>query len=284
MAKLSSSELYERVVSAGIKYVPAEQVFYTSFPYKVELHPKHRGKGIGGVSGKRSCQIDIANPDKARAELAAFNDRIEKILCNVEYRSEIREFVARLPQCEYKTRMGGENNLFYFRDPDMVMVVVERYKDVINSVTGPLNEVHEDRIGERNVVMRDKLYHNKFRYYLEFERTNEFAENTAPKLLELLNNMKAGTWREHKLTSLMKFHEIHGSVNTAATRTVSQGIFMPSRGGNSGGRIYGQGGMDFPPRAVILYLTNPEDYVYIKLIASEHVKSNHELVLFDELT
>jgi hypothetical protein len=280
MAKLSSSELREQVCSAGINYLPAEQMFYTSFPYKIELRPRHRGKGLGGVSGKRSCQIDIANPDKARAELIAFNDRIEKILSNIEYRQEIREFVARLPKVEYKTRMGGDNNLFYLRDPDLVMVVVERYKDVINSVTGPINEEHEDQFGERNVVMRDKLYHNKYRYYLEFERTNEFAENTAPRLIELLETMKAGTWREHKITSLVKFHEIHGSVQGAATST---GMHIPGRQ-RMRGRLYGYGGMDFPPRAVILYLTNPQDYVYIKLLAAEYIKSCHELVLFDELT
>lgn len=276
MAKLSSSELREQISAAGIEYLPAEKVFYTNFPYKVELRPKHRGKGLGGIGGKRSCQIDISNPDKARLELAAFNDRIDKILSNVEYRNEMREFVARLPRVEYKTRMGGENNLFYFRDPELVMVVVNRYKDVINSVTGPINETHEDKIGERNVLMRERLYHNKFRYYLEFERCNEFVINTAPRLLDVLNDMDPSTWREHKLHSLMKFYEHHGTVNSSfMPPPPGTSIFQPR---SSPGRIA------FPPRAIILYLTDPQDYVYLKLLAAEHVKSNHELVLFDELT
>jgi len=273
MAKLSSSELRNNITSAGIRYLPAEQVFYRSFPYKVELLPKHRGKGLGGVSGKRSCQIDIANPEKARLELATFNDRIEKILCNVEYRQEIREFVARLPKVEYKTRMGGDNNLFYFRDPELVMVVVDRYKEVINSVTGPINENHEDRIGERNILMRERLYHNKFRYYLEFERSNEFVEQTAPRLLEVLDSMPHTTWREHKLTSMMKYYDNHGTVSANA---MSPRYMI-------GAQTFPQS-MAFPPRAVILYLTDPQDYVYIKLLAAEHIKSSHELVLFDELT
>jgi len=282
MTKLNSSELRALIEGAGIKYKPAPKIFYPKeggLPYKVELRPKHRGKGLGGVSGKRSCQIDITNPIKAREELAAFNDRMDKIISNVEYRREICNFVKRLPQVEYKTRMGGDNNLFYFRDPELVMVLVNRYHDVINSVTGPINDTHEERIGERNVQMRKTLYFNKYRYYLEFERSDEFVTRTAPRLLEALNHIESGNWREHKLTSIIKFYEAHGSIrgNRSATATIIGG--QPNVAPAAFNMPY-----SFPPRAVALYLVDPEDYVYLKLLAAEHIKSNHELVLFDELT
>lgn len=283
MTKLSSSELRDLIIAAGIKYKPAPKIFYPKdggLPYKVELRPKHRGKGLGGVSGKKSCQIDIANPIKAREELAAFNERMDKIISNVEYRHEICEFVKRLPQVEYKTRMGGDNNLFYFRDPELVMVLVNRYKDVINSVTGPLNDEHAARVSERNVLMREKLYFNKYRYYLEFERSDEFVLKTAPRLLEALSTMDSDTWREHKLTSIIQFHEIHGSLKTSSGNATATIIGGPPNVAPAVFNVPYQ----FPPRAVAIYLSDPEDYVYLKLLTADHLKSSHELVLFDELT
>jgi hypothetical protein len=255
MTKLSSSELKDYICEAGIRYLPAEQIFYKSFPYKVELRPKHTGKGIGGVSGKRGCMIDVAKPEKARAELEAFNVRMELIISNVEYRQEIRDFVARLPKVEYKTRMGGDNNLFYFRDPDLVKVLVDRYKDAINTVTGPINAAHEDTIDKHNVLLRDKLYYNTFRYYIEFYGNKEFVNTLADGLVDVLDDMPADTWRQHHLKPIMSYH------NTAHIR--------PHR--------------SLPPRLVILYLSDPQDYVYLKLMLAEYVKSNHELVLFDDL-
>jgi hypothetical protein len=35
---------------------------------------------------------------------------------------------------------------------------------------------------------------------------------------------------------------------------------------------------------VIVYLEDPQDYVYLKLMTGEWIKSSHELVLFSELT
>lgn len=251
-------------MAAGINYVPADQVFYSRFPYKIELSPKF--KGLGGVSGKRGCQIDIIDPVRARAKLAEFNEKMEKIISNVEYREEIKSFVDRLPNIEYKTRMGGENNLFYFRDPELVLVVVEKFRDVITGVTGPINEEHKDVIDQRNILMRDKLYYNKFRYVLEFARCDDFVEHTAPRLMEVLDKLDPETWRAAKLRSAIGFYNIHGTLdkgNPFGTRQIP---------------------INFPHRAIMIYLSDPQDYVYLKLIAGEHVVSNHEVVLFDELT
>lgn len=274
MTRLSSSELKDRVISAGVKYLPADQVFYSHFPYKIELSPLF--KGLGGVSGKRGCQIDISNPHKARADLDAFNERMEKILRNVEYRDEIKRFVATLPEIEYKTRMGGENNLFYFREPELVIQVVERYKSVINSVTGPINAEHQEVFNERNIIMRDKLYYNQYRYVLEFIGTNAFAEKGAPQLLEVLEALPVGSWRAHKLKSTIAFFKHHGTL----TNVKPFHMWTPQP---KYGRINRQP-YSYPKRAVVVYLSDPETYVYIKLMAGEYITSNHEVMLFDELT
>ena len=151
MTKLSSLELVNKIELAGIKYVPADQIYYKVFPYKVELSPKF--KGLGTVNGKRGCQIDVSRPAKARRELEAFNIKIEKVIENVEHREEIKLFVERLPAVEYKHRLGGENSLFYFRDAATVMTLIERYPSVINSVTGPINNEHENVFSEKNVYL-----------------------------------------------------------------------------------------------------------------------------------
>lgn len=257
-------------MAAGIIYLPADQVFYKSFPYKIELSPKF--KGLGGVSGKKGCQIDIGNPIKARRELAAFNEHMEKILSNVEYRQEIREFVERLPKVQYKTRMGGENNLFYFRDPDIVMLVVNRYRDVINSVTGPINDEHEDVMDEINVIMRDNLYFNKFRYYIEFPSSEGFVDGTAQRIVEYLGTIEKSSWRDYKLRSLIEFYDINGYV-TASTPNRHPAL--------SRGYVYNH---SFPVSHVALYLTDPNDYIYLKLMAGEFVSKNHEVMLFNELS
>jgi hypothetical protein len=253
MTRLSSSDLREQVVLAGVKYQPADTIFYSELPYKIELSP--RFKGLGGVSGKRSCTINISNPVTARVKLAEFNDRMEKTICNVEYRQEICEFVARLPDVAYKTRMGGENSLFYFRDPELVILMVNRYKEVINSITGPLNSEHAKAIDKATIVLRDKLYFNKFRYYIEFAQTESFINNTWQQMSDFLQSIDTGKSRLLGIQDLIYYH--HGHNNTYGHR--------------------------YKPPTVAVYLEDPNDYVYAKLIAGQHAISNHEVRLFTEI-
>lgn len=276
MKKLNSVELKNQVNSAGIKYIPAEQVFYNKFPYKVELSP--RFKGLGGVSGRRSCQIDISDPIKGRQKLSEFNKTMEKIFSNVEYRQEIRDFVDRLPNAEFKTRMGGENSLFYFRDPEIVMILVDRYREVINSVTGPISDNHQETMDDRNIVMREKLYYGRYRYMLEFPFTEDFVP-TARVLLDYLRNLNQKSWRASKLELCINHYDYHDS---SFTRTRAKRI--PAR---KLGSPMTRPGIHMPFRRmekIHLYLEDGNDYIYIKMLASEYTLHNHEVVLFDELT
>lgn len=274
--RLSSADLRLQIFALGVEYLPADQIYYKNFPYKVELSPKF--KGLGGVSGKKSCQIDIGNPVKARRELAKFNERMEKIISNVEYREEIREFVALLPDIEYETRMGGENNLFYFREPSTVLTVVERYKHVINSVTGPINTEHETAINERSVVMRDQLYYGRFRYMIQFDKSKAFVENVASRLIETLDDMDPTTWRAHKLQSIINYIGLIGLKVGQKKSARTLGVPMSSH------KTRLTNPLNFPPRSVIVYLTDPQDYVYIKMMTSEYIVESHEVKLFSELT
>jgi hypothetical protein len=288
MARLNSAELRERVVSAGVAYLPAEQVFYSNFPYKVELSPKF--KGLGGVSGKRGCQIDVSDPVKARVKLDEFVDKMNKIFLNVECRNEIKEFVERLPRVEYKSRMGGENNLFYFRDPDFVMLLVEKYGDLINNVTGPISSEHEDVISESNIIMRDHLYYGRFRYLLEFNYNQDFADRTAIQLKEYLAGLDPQTWRAHRLDSCINYYRHQFNRTSPITNGQPTVIMQRAPAGRtrrtknypilSAAMPRSQAA---PHRRIQIYLTDGNDYIYIKLLAAEHVMSNHEIVLFSEL-
>jgi hypothetical protein len=255
MMLLSSSEFHAQLTSAGVTFIPADTTYYTDFSYKVEFSPKF--KGLGGITGDRYCTIKLGNPAKALADAAEFYDKIEKVVANIDYRQEICDFIESIPVTEYKTRTGGENNLFYFRDMATVMKVVDRYKDGINSVTGPLNSAHTAVIGKDTIVLRNNLYHNKFRYYIEFSHSQEFVENITDTLYELLYNQPRGSWRELGLKQLIRFH---GHVA-------------------SGTRYH----LRFPPKTVAVYFEHQDDYIYAKLLTGEYIVSNHEVRLFSEL-
>ena len=282
MTRLNSADLRERIVSAGVAYLPAEQIFYSHFPYKVELSPKF--KGLGGVNGKRGCQIDVSDPVKARIKLDEFVDKMNKLFANVESRREIKDFVEQLPREEYKIRVGGENNLFYFRDAKYVVMMVERYSDLINSVTGPINAEHETAIKETNVVMRDRLYFGRYRYLLELKYSQEVADKIAQPLKSYLESLDAGTWRSHKLDSCIRYYEYdfnRRSTGPAAPNTVRTGTRLTRKQVIIAAPYVN---LSPPPSGKIqIYLADGNDYVYIKMMAAEFVISNHELLLFGEL-
>ena len=256
MMPLSSSEFQTQLTSAGVTFIPADSTYYTDFSYKVEFSPKF--KGLGGIIGDRYCTIKLGNPAKALADATEFTAKIEKLVANIEYRQEIRDFIESIPITEYKTRAGGENNLFYFNDMATVMKVVDRYKDKINSVTGPLNSAHTAVIGKDTIVLRNKLYHNKFRYYIEFSRSQEFVDNISKTLDEFLTSMPQGSLRHLGLKQLIRFHEQFDS-----------------------GRRYRS--PITPPKTVAVYFEHQDDYIYAKLLTGEYIVSNHEVRLFSEL-
>jgi hypothetical protein len=235
--------------------LPSEQIFYKEFAYKVELSPKFKGLS---TQRKVGCQIDIGIPEKGRAKLAEFNEKIEKLIQNVEFRHEMIAYVERLPNVKYKRRLGGENSLFYFADPQLVLLLCERYHAVINSVTGPINAEHEDvHAGSQNVITRKGLYYNKFRYCIRFNPTEEFSTKGIDRVEEVLTAIDANTWRTNSFDSVRRFWK---------RRSLRLTNFYTR------------------PLSAAVYLTNPNDYVYLKLVAGEYVHENHEIVLFDELT
>lgn len=264
MTQLSSSDLAERVTEAGITYNPADKIFYEHYPYRVELSPKF--KGVSTPSKVRVCKIDPSNPAEARLALAAYVEDIEKLIENVEHRQEICDFVTTLPDAEYKMRVGGENSLFYFKTPETVMVVIEKYKDIINTVSGPLNDDHKNALVIPNTAVRPALYFGEFRYYIEFNCGPDFNASIAPQLTAALRLLDNATWRDNGLISLSLEYTPPPS---------------PSSIGWARGRL--SRNKTRKSRTVKLYLSNKDDYVYMKMIGAQYVRENHAVILIDEL-
>ena len=266
MTNLSSSNLVDQIKEAGIKYLPADQIYYKRYPYKVELSPVFKGLG---PARQAACRIDISNPDKARIKLEEFVQTATNKILNAEKRLDIVSWVDRLPNVEYKRRMGGENSLFYFRNPELVMALCKEFTSLINAVTGPLSERHQDALDDtRNVIMRERLYYDRYRFHITFTDGEDFFRDCGHKLIEWLESIDKCRWKAHRL-HLMRDHYQHIADNPG----LRQAYFKSTRS-----RPFP------PPRPITLFLTNPEDLVYVKLFTSEYVIQHHEIALFDELT
>ena len=246
-------------MSAGIKYIPADKSFYTDFQYKVELRPKF--KGMGTIGGKRGCTIDVSNPSKARTQLTLFNAQMDKVLTNAEHRQAICEYVDNLQSVTYKSRIGGENNLFYFRDAAHVMAVLDQYGADIISVTGPINDKHAAVIDKCTTIMRDTLYFNKYRVYVEMSPDFVIAGGEdAERLADFISDLPRESYR------MMNYK--------AAIRKWAQGISNRAQWY----RVRSQ------PKKIGLHLCDVEDYVYLKLLIGEYIISSREVILFADVS
>jgi len=273
MTKLSSSNLVDQIKEAGINFLPADQIYYKKFPYKVELSPVFKGLG---PARKAACRIDISDPEKARARLEEFVNTTTNKILNAEKRLDIIAWVDRLPNVEYKRRMGGENSLFYFRNADLVMALCKEFTSLINSVTGPISATHEAALDDtRNIIMREKLYYDRFRYHVTFTDGRDFFEDCGHKLIEWLDGIEKTRWKAHRLHLMRDHYAYHDANPGLAQPLISQSPF----------NFTSVRTRNWPPsRPITLFLTQPEDFVYVKLITSGFIIQSHEIALFDELT
>lgn len=267
MATLNSAELAELIKAAGIVYLPVDQIFYKDYPYKVELSPKFKGLDF---QRKVGVMIDTRYPDRARQRMREFEDRLEKIIQNVEKRDEVIQFVTRMPTGSFKRRTGGENSLFYFKETASVVTLIETYPELIKSVSGPINQAHQNVISsDKNVMTRETLYYGKYRYQITFVDSEDFVKTVLDDILNFLAQREPGSWRERRLTTLKGYYEYWNS-------KIQQGYSLTS--------TTRQAGTIWRPRNAAIYLEDPEDYVYIKMLASEFIVSSQEIILLDELT
>ena len=254
-------------------FLPADQIYYKKFPYKVELSPVFKGLG---PARKAACRIDISDPEKARARLEEFVNTTTNKILNAEKRLDIIAWVDRLPNVEYKRRMGGENSLFYFRNADLVMALCKEFTSLINSVTGPISATHEAALDDtRNIIMREKLYYDRFRYHVTFTDGRDFFEDCGHKLIEWLDGIEKTRWKAHRLHLMRDHYAYHDANPGLAQPLISQSPF----------NFTSVRTRNWPPsRPITLFLTQPEDFVYVKLITSGFIIQSHEIALFDELT
>lgn len=278
MAILNSAEIHQKLVSAGVNYIPAEQSFYKKYAYKIEISPPFND--VGSSIGKRGIQIDVSDPVRGRVKINEFNIKLEKIFQNVEFRNEFKKYLLdNIPVNDYKSRLGGENLLVYLDNSDYLFMLYEIYASQIKSITGPINKSHQNIIDNKHVILRDKLYFGNFRYQLEFQFCEEFLSD-AKKIQEILLSMPKTAWRASRLDICIGHY----------TQTRFPKMSQPLKS-NSTISIYASGSVfgsatvspTIQHDSIKLYLQNREDYVYFKLLAADYLINSHELILYDEL-
>jgi hypothetical protein len=261
MTKLSSTDLVDALSKKGIEYLPSKQIYYERFPYRVTMNPAIPGLG---TSRTMAARIDVTSPERAKQKLEEFVDRIHNGITNAEKRLEMIDWIDRLPDVEYKKRMGGENQLFYFCNPDLVLAMVTQFSSLVESVTGPLNDAHQEHLSsdDDKVVFRSTLYYKKYRYRITFQESSKFYEDCCDELITHLEMLDRKTWKESKLYACRKYYQF----NKNSTRSTYP--FRPSPMKNP----------------ITIYLTDHDQYIYIKLLASEHIIESHKVISTDELT
>jgi len=244
------NDIIPKLDSAGIKTLPAEQIYYNEFLYKVNFLPKHAD--VNSIKGYSGCRIEISNTKKGRKQLDEFTTQVNKLFTNADFRDELKEFVKNHTTTKYYTRSDGEGVVFYFKDIAIINILVETYGDMIEQIAGPISQKHVEIIKNQSIILRDSLYHNKFRYMIEFKLNEQFMINIATPLKETLEELPEGTWHSYGLD----FSDYLYNTKKLMTRKY---------------------------KSVRIYLTTNEDFIFFKIMGGEFITENHEVVLFNEL-
>lgn len=248
MTKLSSIDLYKQVTNEGVEYLPSDRQFFNTYPWKIIIKPKYPDAGFGGTA---ACYLSLRNEKDALKKLNEFSKRVKRTIKNIQQKEAIRESLNGFNE---KIRWNSEcqRTTLYIKTADDVAWFFERHKNDINSIFGPIGDKHEDELGELNKIVRDRLYYDRYRYKLIFECSSAFLKKCYPSIQKDLNDLdkKAFRWCSLDWAQSMK-------------------RYRPS--------------FHFDHQNIILFLEDSNDYVYLKLFATDFIKSSHEVILYDEL-
>lgn len=184
---------------------------------------------------------------------------------NVKQRNEIVAFLDNLPDITYHVILPRENTIFYFQDPEVVMQLVDQFTHLIKCVTGPVNAQHEIKIKhpDSNVIIRKTLFFRKFQFRIIFNKSDDLINNCLSQINDLLTDMPDGNYQTRKWYVLRLDNSLTGTLVTPWSLWQSRTMPYVSQ--------------------ATLYLSNPQDFVYIKLLAAEYIHSTQEIMLFDDL-
>lgn len=271
MTTLSSTELRTYVLSLGAEYIPSDNTFFSDYLYKVKLFPTHQNIVF---SLTVSDSFSLKDPTTARHELQKFCDRAEKQIQNVEFKNQVESWLQENSILK-KVRTRRDIINVYLIAPSDVKNLCEKYKNHVKQVSGPISKNHENLLkSPGNVRLRARLFHNRFRYMLEFNDTEEFFYAVGFQICEMLSEWPRETWKDQRLFSMQDYY-LKQSVSQKKMSVLKPRIGYPMHGRF---RFTHQ-----CPEKISLFLTDREDYFHLKLLAAEWIKDAVEVKLTSEL-
>lgn len=250
MTKLTLSDIKNCVAEKNISFEPVNCKFYKKYSYKIEFKNKHQD--IKFTSRRRHLYLDLDDLKSCKSSLASFNKDIDKAIENREYSTKLKNNLAQFSQIRYN--WGFSRNIIYIENPETVLEILEKFCHDIKTVSIFIDESELGK-NNNNIVLRKSLFYQKYRFCLEFKLDFE----DALKIKDYLMTLDKNSWTERRLSIILKYHEFHSRFN------VQNQYYAP----NDICRVF---------------LENKEDYIYLKILAGECVKSSTEIVLNSELT
>jgi len=72
---------------------------------------------------------------------------------------------------------NGKVNL-YFNGKDLLNYYTKYYKELIQSISGPINDYHHSLILKSNIEIKKTLYYKKYRYKVKFSKNNKNSSSS----------------------------------------------------------------------------------------------------------
>lgn len=160
---------------------------------------------------------------------------------------------------DYKVRKEVTVN-FFFNDPTVVENFVFEFEEYVIDVWGPVNDDQKIlMLGDEKIVIKNKLWHNKFRYKLTFMGTKEFQDHDAPRL---------ANW--------MLEQDNHDDFYASPNFKRALGLYPEDNKRSGRNYIYNWS-------LCSLYCSNEEDILMIKLMSSDSLAKIEKCVTYEEL-
>jgi len=227
-----------------VGYKRSSNMFYGVYPYKIRLPNFRMSWGYSQLGPLAGLKITRTN------ELSPEHHMIRNMLGRVDL--WLKDMGLKYKQ-DYTIRRESTVS-FFLKDKVMVEAFAAEFKDHIIDIHGPANDAQLDMMTtDEQVVVKNKLWHNKFRWKLTYMGTTVFREQHARIV-----------WDHISRTNPEDFH-----LSPNFRRAVG---IMPMLGNH----IYSWS-------VCSVYCKDQEDTLFLKLATHESLKRIERCVTFKEL-
>ena len=229
----------------NIGFKRSSNLFYRRYPYKVRI-PNYQTPWGGGYYGA----IMRSKFPQTQEGLDPDIHAIRNMLGRVDL--WIKSMSLKRPD-DYNIRRESTVNLF-FQDKSLVEAFAAEFKNSVIDVWGPQSDHQLDTMLEdEQVVVKNKLWHNKFRWKLTYLGTRQFRERDAKTVFEHISRTNP--------------NDFHLSPN------FRRSVGLIPIGGH---HIYNW-------TVCSIYCKEQEDTLFLKMATNETLTKIERCVTFDEL-